>query len=88
MHLIMHWEQYSFSKLSIHVTYEAQILNSADHTTNKDVSSCVCTQVLVLLSGGYKLHSVKVLHFLTQPSLLRRQVRWSEFFHEFDHKFD
>jgi uncharacterized protein YacL len=53
------------------VAYETHILCSANHTTNKDVSSCVCTQVFVLLSGGYKLHSVKVLHFLTQPLLQR-----------------
>ena len=28
-------------------------------------------QVFVLLSGGYKLQSVKVLHFLTQTSALK-----------------
>ena len=28
-------------------------------------------KVFVLLSGGYKLHSIKVLHFRTQTSALK-----------------
>ena len=47
------------------VAYGTNILCSANHSTNKDVSSCVCTQVFVLLYEGYKLQSVKVLHLLT-----------------------
>ncbi len=48
-----------------HVAYETNSLCSANHSTNKDVSSCVCTQVFVLLSEGYKLQSVEVLNLLT-----------------------
>ncbi len=68
------------------MAYGTNILCSANHSTNKDVSSCVCTQVFVLLSEGYKLQSVKVLHLLTSLSSFLKFDH--KFDHQSDHKFD
>jgi hypothetical protein len=58
-----------------HVAYETNSLCSANHNTNKDVSSCVCTQVFVLLSEGYKLHRSSFLSLIMSLIISRNSCQ-------------
>ncbi len=70
------------------VTYETKILNSADHTPNKDVCSCVCTQVLLFKRRKYRPSKCSSFTLSNPTFFSRRPVRWWEFHHQFDHQFD